>query len=358
MILNTEQLILNNISKNSDNKTWGGHDRKKTVGASAVGGCLRSIVYDKHNAPTDKDFVQDLGAAERGNMVEDWAVPSMQHSLKDSQVELIWATDDGQETLVDINHYQSATPDGLFISRDVFEVEEEDGSKRFTKCLYNELKSIDPRAFDNLREPKFQHRMQVQQGMDLVRRTTDYFPTHAVITYINASFVNQIKSWVIPFDEMVATGLRVRSSSVFTKFSLDNLPEPEGKLEGGKECTYCPYKNACLDTEVSSIPSAEGSNFSEAITNRLQEKVIARHNLNNEAKAKTREVKQLEQDIKEILKEADSKKISADWGSVSMYSQKAPMRYDRDKFDKAGLDHRDFQTQGDYSPRLSITYRT
>ena len=93
-------------------------------------------------------------------------------------------------------------------------------------------------------------------------------------------------------------------------------------------------------------------------TERLKEKVIARHNLNDEAKAKTREVKQLEQDIKEILKEAESKKISADWGSVSMYSQKAPMRYDVNKFKEAGLDHRDFQTQGDYSPRLSITYRT
>lgn len=291
-------------------------------------------------------------------MVEDWAVPSMQQSLKDSGIELIWATDDGQETLVDITNYQSATPDGLFTSREVFEVEEESGSKRFTKCLYNELKSIDPRAFDNLREPKFQHRMQVQQGMDLVRRTTDYFPTHAVITYINASFVNQIKSWVIPFDELVAHGLRARSASVFTQFSLDKLPEPEGKLEGGKECTYCAYKTLCLDTEVSSIPSAEGSNFSAAITERLKEKVIARHNLNDEAKAKTREVKQLEQDIKEILKEAESKKISADWGSVSMYSQKAPMRYDVNKFKEAGLDHRDFQTQGDYSPRLSITYRT
>ena len=358
MHLNTKNLILNNISKNSDNKTWGGHDRKKTVGASAVGGCLRAIVFDKHDAPVDADFVQDLGAAERGNMVEDWAVPSMQQSLKDSGIELIWATDDGQETLVDITNYQSATPDGLFTSREVFEVEEESGSKRFTKCLYNELKSIDPRAFDNLREPKFQHRMQVQQGMDLVRRTTDYFPTHAVITYINASFVNQIKSWVIPFDELVAHGLRARSASVFTKFSLDKLPEPEGKLEGGKECTYCAYKTLCLDTEVSSIPSAEGSNFSAAITERLKEKVIARHNLNDEAKAKTREVKQLEQDIKEILKEAESKKISADWGSVSMYSQKAPMRYDVNKFKEAGLDHRDFQTQGDYSPRLSITYRT
>lgn len=358
MHLNTKNLILNNISKNSDNKTWGGHDRKKTVGASAVGGCLRAIVFDKHDAPVDADFVQDLGAAERGNMVEDWAVPSMQQSLKDSGIELIWATDDGQETLVDITNYQSATPDGLFTSREVFEVEEESGSKRFTKCLYNELKSIDPRAFDNLREPKFQHRMQVQQGMDLVRRTTDYFPTHAVITYINASFVNQIKSWVIPFDELVAHGLRARSASVFTQFSLDKLPEPEGKLEGGKECTYCAYKTLCLDTEVSSIPSAEGSNFSAAITERLKEKVIARHNLNDEAKAKTREVKQLEQDIKEILKEAESKKISADWGSVSMYSQKAPMRYDVNKFKEAGLDHRDFQTQGDYSPRLSITYRT
>jgi hypothetical protein len=358
MILDTTRLILNNISRKSDAKTWGGHDRKKTVGASAIGGCLRSIVFDKHNAPEDKDFVQDLGAAERGNMVEDWAVPSVQDSLKGSGVELIWATDEGQQTLVDIMTYQSATPDGLFISKDVFEVQQEDGSKKYTKCLYNELKSIDPRAFEHLREPKFQHRMQVQQGMDLVRRTTDYFPTHAVITYINASFVNQIKSWVIPFDEMVATGLRGRASSVYTKFDLENLPEPEGKIEGGKECVYCPYKLLCLDKEVSTIPNAEGSNFSAAITERLHEKVLARHKLNNEAKAKTREVKQLEQDIKEILKEADSKKISADWGSVSMYSQKAPMRYDTSKFKEAGLDHRDFQTQGDYSPRLSITYRT
>ena len=75
MILNTSTLILQNISSNSDSKTWGGHDRKKTVGASAVGGCLRSIVYDKHNAPVDKDFVQDLGAAERGNMkVKFWGL--------------------------------------------------------------------------------------------------------------------------------------------------------------------------------------------------------------------------------------------------------------------------------------------
>ena len=59
MILNTNKLILNNISKNSDAKTWGGHDRKKTVGASAIGGCIRAIVFDKHNAE-DNDFVQDL----------------------------------------------------------------------------------------------------------------------------------------------------------------------------------------------------------------------------------------------------------------------------------------------------------
>ncbi len=128
----------------------------------------------------------------------------------------------------------------------------------------------------------------------------------------------------VPFDEKVALGLRSRATSVFTKFSLQNLPEPEGKIEGGNECIYCPYKKICLDTELSSIPSVEGSNFSAAVTERLHEKVLARHKLNQEAKAKTKEVKQLEQDIKEILKEADSKKISADWGSVSLYSQKSP----------------------------------
>ena len=113
--LDTKTLILANMTRKSDSKTWGGHDRSQTVGASEVGQCQRKLVYDKHNVEPDTGFKQDLGAAERGNVIEDWVVENLQHSLPDD-IQLLWATDEGQQTLVDKDVHQSATPDGLFVS--------------------------------------------------------------------------------------------------------------------------------------------------------------------------------------------------------------------------------------------------
>ena len=204
--LDPKAMLLSNISRKSESKTWGGHDRSMTVGASEVGQCQRKLVYDKHNIHPDTGFVQDYGAAERGNAMEDWVVEGLQHSLPDD-IQLLWATDEGQQTLVDKLAYQSATPDGLFVSKDLFPLNV-DGTDVLTNCVYNEIKSIDPRPYDFLKEPKHVHALQCQQGMDLVRRLTEYEPTHAVITYVNASFYSQIKTFIIPFDQKIADGLR------------------------------------------------------------------------------------------------------------------------------------------------------
>lgn len=353
--LDTKAMILANMNRKSDSKTWGGHDRSMTVGASEVGQCQRKLVYDKHGVEPDTGFVQDLGAAERGNVLEEWVVENLQHSLPDD-IDLLWATDEGQQTLVDKETYQSATPDGLFVSKTPFTLEVDSVSVE-TDCVYNEIKSIDPRPYDYLREPKHVHFLQCQQGMDLTRRLTEYKPTHAIITYINASFLSQIKRFIIPFDQKIADGLRQRSLDTFTKVSPDNLPMAEGKLMGGDECQYCAWRRQCNGDLVSALPTQEKSNYEQAVETRLYELATQRAELVASGKDNDQKVRELEQEIKEVLHEADTKKVKADWGSVTVYSQKSPPRYDKAKFEEAGLDYRDFQTDGEYSPRLSVTIR-
>ena len=354
--LDTKVMLLANMTRKSESKTWGGHNRSMTNGASEIGQCQRKLVFDKHGVDPDSGFVQDYGAAERGNAMEDWVVDGLKHSLPDD-IELIWATDEGQKTLVDKLAYQSATPDGLFVSKDLFPLNV-DGTDVLTNCVYNEIKSIDPRPYDFLREPKQVHVLQCQQGMDLVRRLTEYEPTHAVITYVNASFYSQIKTFIIPFDQKIADGLRARSLEVFNWYSPDKLPMPEGKLMGGDECQYCPWRRQCNGDLVAALPTQEKSNYEQAIEQRLFDLAVKRHALVSVKKDKEQEIRDVEQEIKEVLQEADTKKVKADWGSVSVYAQKSPPRYDKEKFEKAGLRPSDFQTEGEYTPRLSVTLRT
>lgn len=354
--LDTKTLILANMTRKSDSKTWGGHDRSQTVGASEVGQCHRKLVYDKHNVEPDAGFKQDLGAAERGNVIEDWVVENLQHSLPDD-IQLLWATDEGQQTLVDKDVHQSATPDGLFVSDKRFCLNV-DGSEVYTDCVYNEIKSIDPRPFDSLREPKHVHALQCQQGMDLTRRLTEYKPTHAIITYVNASFLSQIKRFIIPFDQSIADGLKSRSNQTFIDFSPDNLPMAEGKILGGTECQYCAWRRRCNGDLSAALPKEEKSNYEIAVEERLHELAVERADLVAEGKDMQQAVRDIEQQITEVLQEADTRKVKAEWGSVTAYSAKSPPRYDKEKFEKAGLDYRDFQTEGDYSPRLSVTLRS
>lgn len=356
-MLNLTDLVSENISRTSDAKTWGGHDRSQTVGASEVGGCLRKLVYSKHGVEQDEDFVQDLGAAERGNIIETWFEDLVQKGLP-SDVELIWSGSD-QQTLV--HGKQSATPDGLLVSRDPLQQFEYqlDTQTIHTNCLYFEIKSIDPRPFDNLSEPKDQHRLQCHQGMHLTYITTGgkYAPKYAVIAYVNASFVNQIKFFLIERDADLALSLERRANSVWDTYGPDNLPMPEGKIEGGKDCQWCAWRQRCQGHEVATIPTSEKSNYAIAVEERIHDLAVKRKELHAQTKSDASDLKLIDNEIMEVLREAGTRKVSGDWGSVTAFSAKSPPRYDKTIFEEKGLDPKDFQTSGDYSPRINITIK-
>jgi hypothetical protein len=355
-VINFTNIVNENIHNTSASKTWGGHDRSQTIGASEIGGCLRRLVYSKHGVEQDADFFQDLGAAERGNVIEDWLDNLLKGGLPDN-VKIIWS---GKKQKTLVHGKQSATPDGLLLSTDgdPFEIEI-DGQTYKGTCVYLEIKSIDPRPFDNLSEPKAQHVTQCRQGMHLTYITSKnkYAPKFAVIIYVNASFLNQIKVFKVDMHTDIAQHLEVRANSVWSDYTPDKLPIPEGKIEGGKECMYCAWRKRCQNIEVSSIPTNENSNYVEAVEHRVRDLAIKRKELFAVTKSDGVRLKEIDQEIMEVLREADTRKVSGDWGSVTAFSAKSPPRYDKALFEKQGLDPKEFQTSGDYSSRLNISLK-
>jgi hypothetical protein len=89
----------------------------------------------------------------------------------------------------------SATPDGLAIGLDRDALAELGVEDIITGDLLIEFKSFDPRA--NPTEPKPIHAGQVQVQFGLVHELTDYRPEYAIIVYMNASFLSDIRVFVI-----------------------------------------------------------------------------------------------------------------------------------------------------------------
>ncbi len=145
---------------------------EQTVGASEVGQCARKVYWIKnaddpaHSAPRDEGYVDGWGARLRGQVFEDnfW-VPAMRARFGRA---LKFA---GRNQRTFSSGFLSATPDGLVTA---------------PECFLIECKTIDPRT--KLDEPKPAHAFQVQTQLGLVRETTRYKPTRAIISYTDTSF--------------------------------------------------------------------------------------------------------------------------------------------------------------------------
>ena len=60
-------------------------------------------------------------------------------------------------------------------------------------CVMVECKTADPRT--NLTEPKQEHVYQTHVQMGIVRQSTDYRPTHSILSYTDASFWSEGKEF-------------------------------------------------------------------------------------------------------------------------------------------------------------------
>lgn len=343
-----DALIEAGLAAHGKDNNWSGHDRGTTVGASEIGGCARRVFYDKHGTPRDPDFVQDWGAAERGHAIEDWYVQRLRRGLSETQGHdvILKYAGDNQKTIVD--GAQSATPDGILAATDPVD------------DVYLEIKSIDPRVYEVMKDAKPQHRLQTQQGMYLVQKLTQHRPQRALIVYINASFVSQRRYYTEVYDASIASALSVRAGDIlYGKYTHDNPPRAEGKMEGGKECEYCPFYRTCTAHDVGCLPKDVRPlfDFKAEDVEKVRELCAVQRDMRFREDELVSGRKHIETEIVDMLKRMDTKKLAADWGSVSVYPQAGPPSFDYKQMEADGVDIEKYRRPANVSPRINVSLK-
>jgi hypothetical protein len=331
--------------------------RENTIGASEVGQCARKIYFSKNSgdhvygtAP-DADCVDPWGAALRGRLFEDhfW-VPALRARYGDR---LRHAGDD-QRTLV--AGFLSATPDGVLIDQPpdalaAFGIQDIGGDG----SIVVECKTIDPRS--TLDGPKPEHVYQAIVQMGLIRELTAYRPEVAVISYGNASFLDEITEFAIRFEPVTFANAQRRAAEILTATAPDELM-PEGWIAGGKECEFCPFTKACgvIRHATPTQPQAEPPDpqFIAEIADMARE-ARGRRSVVGAATAGLREI---EHEIKERLRAKGLRRVEGHGVSVVWSPVKGRPSYDmqaiREAAAKAGIDLAEYETGGEPTDRLVI----
>ena len=348
----------------SNQKTWK-QDRRLTVGASECFGCIRKTWFTKRGEdfgyPNDPDYEDNWGAMERGNMIENhFIVPAVESGLDRRGLKLIMAGD-GQDTILDGIH--SATLDGLIIDptgaalpRDFLAYYGEDDIG-VQDSLVLEMKSFDPRL--TLDHEKAVHRGQVQMQMGMIRDTTEYKPEYAVLIYINASWLSDIRVFVIPFEESVYRIGRERNDKVF---GLDEpgMFAPEGKLDN--MCQYCNFQNSCQIVTEGRVPSPSKALTKKQISEQDKEfvdsltpLVLQRNTVNSAMKTYKTELESLNEEIRQsLIAEGKSRAVGDNW-KVTYTAQAGRRTLSKDKMVEDGVDPEKYMQEGSPFEKLTVT---
>lgn len=339
-------------------KVWR-HDRSKSLGASEVFGCLRKAFFGKKGYPKDKDASDSWGALRRGDIIEEhFAEPGARWYLQNhfKNTRLIYGGK-RQRTLVDEANHISATPDGIVVDADddalaQYGVESLGG----TGAFMFEIKSVDPRV--NLKEEKAIHRGQTMVQMGLVRAQTKYKPNYAVILYVDASFLDDINVFIVPFDERTWEAAKIRSNTVFeTSDPADIMPE--GKIDGA--CQYCPFKSACATASREATPTDGESNERNTPSPVMQEferLLRDERRLSKEKKVSEQAHKEAMELVKELLRELGTKRVELPDGLKAALSwSKGRKTLDKQALIDAGIDLSLYEKEGEGFDTLRITER-
>lgn len=228
------------------NKVGFDADRSKRIGASEIGQCAKKIVGIKLGMKPDSDKPDVNGFAVRGNVMEDyWSAPLFREWIKSNGGELLYSGQANQVTFTGEGVPLSSTPDGLAlgVNRKILaRYGVKDIGK--SKSLLTELKSLDDRvSVDSL--PKGPHVPQVLTQIGMIRHATKHRPEWGVIAYVDASDYFKFSLHPVQWDEKKFKALVVRAKNLLACTSWDQV-KPEGKINGGKECTLCPLVKQCL----------------------------------------------------------------------------------------------------------------
>ena len=335
-------------------KTWE-HDRTSTLGASECGACIRKAYFAKH-APDERDLKDDdYGAKVRGDLLERhlW-VPAIEHAVRNSNVLALVGGGDSQTTYA--AGFLSATPDGLLVGVERDCLAHLGVPDIGADCLTLECKTIDPRM--KLLEPKPEHTFQCQVQMGLIREVTDYRPRYALLSYIDASSVSAIKEFAIRFDEQAYAAAKRRARQVFAADRAEDLP-PEGRIEGGQECSWCDFADACGRISADAVPTDDRHDELDAGTLKtFGEMVMMEAAWRREKRNAERQLAAVQETIRQALREARTRRAEGPGWYIG-YSKVAGRR----SFDvkglaeaarAAGIDVAQFERVGGDGDRLTV----
>lgn len=339
-------------------KVWP-HDRTKSVGASEAFGCIRKNWFSKRGKmfgyERDASYHESWGATRRGDIIENYQiVPAVERGLARRGMELIMAGN-GQDTI--IKGTSSATLDGLIINAPRDLLAEYDVPDLGTDCCVLEMKSFDPRI--NIVQEKDIHRGQTQMQMGMIRETTEYKPNFAVVLYVNASWLDDIRPFVVEYDHDVYEIGKRRNEKVF---SVDDpaLLGAEGKLDG--MCSYCPYEKSCQQVSAARVPAArkalnmkeveaQDHSLIEALDSTVHELALKK----KEKKALEREIEDLNEEVRQNLIAANESRAVGDGWKVSYTAQKGRKTISKELMIEKGLDPEDFMIEGAGFEKLTVT---
>jgi hypothetical protein len=331
-------------------------DRMQTVGASECGQCARKIYWLKnesdpvYGAARDPDYVDNWGARTRGTIFEThfWE-PALRARFGD---DLLFA---GTAQMTFTSEFLSATPDGLLVNqpRDALAalgVSDigEDGS------LVVECKTADPRSSPE--KAKGENVFQAIVQLGLIRELTKYRPEYALISYVDASFWNEIREIPVRFDEQIFANAKARARRILTALSAEELP-PEGWIAGGRECKFCPFTRAC-GPKRTDVPTRAGPEADPQFVAEIAD--LAREAKRHEAEgdAASERLRRVQHEIRERLRSRGLNRITGDGVAVTWSGVKGRQSFDmkaiREAAAAAGIDVEQFSTVGEPTDRLLI----
>lgn len=356
-LLDFDAILSGYMEKNQ--KVWA-HDRSTTMGASEIFGCLLAGWFEKRGAEKgfapDPEFKFRWGATERGNIIENsFIVPGL-HAGLPPEWELVGGGGE-QQTLV--KGRASATPDGIIRGLDPERpLRIKGGTQNIvipalgTDCIVVEFKSIDPRAV--LSEERTKHYGQTQVQLGLIRELTPFKPTHAVILYVNASFLDDVKPFVVEFKPEIYEMAKARAADVF---SVDDpmMIVPEGKFDDS--CKYCKFTHACANLRKGAIPvdrnefeDKDGTLMPDVIA-AVEAYIAAR----DAAKAAEKAKESLAERVKECLLDGNARRVKGPGWNVSWSSVKGKTYIDFEQMEKDGIDLEPYRKTGAGHERLTVT---
>lgn len=338
-------------------KKWG-HDRNKTLGGSEAFGCLRKAWFKRNDAAKDPWYEESWGATRRGDIIENhFVVPCLVWAADNFGFEYLLSGDSGQVTLFEKEGgYLSVTPDGLItgVSRNALSAY--GISDLGTDCFMLEIKSIDPRV--DLSEEKAIHHGQVQIQMGLMRENTAYKPNYAVILYVEASFLDNIEVFVVPFDEKKYISAKKRGKQVFATTDPMKLMA-EGRIDGS--CRYCPYTQVCLAGTQAAMPEKvkKPEVMDPALRATLDELATVKREISHNIKKLEKRHGEIAEQIKDTLRQAgqSNAKSSEDGWSISYSMAAGKKSVDVEAMREAGIDVDAYMKQGNPYEILRVTFK-